>query len=90
MLKSESLAEKRNSNNICSSCSPSHSMNTSRVNFSLYPDIYDYDYNSTCDQDPNPVLSDTVLRLFYCVVFGFGLIGKFNKMQSFKLKINNS
>uniref|UniRef100_H3DP69 Si:cabz01093077.1 n=1 Tax=Tetraodon nigroviridis TaxID=99883 RepID=H3DP69_TETNG len=50
-------------------------MNTSGVNFSLYPDIYDYDYNSTCDQDPNPVLSDTVLRLFYCVVFGFGLIG---------------
>lgn len=89
MLKSESLAEKINDNNVCSS-SPSYSMNTSKVNLNLSTDMYDYDYNSTCDQDLNPVLSDTVLRLFYCVVFSFGLIGKFNPIQSFKFEINNS
>lgn len=64
-------------------------MNASTVDPSLYIDMYDYD-NSTCEQDPNPVLSDTVLQLFYFVVFSFGLIGKFNQMYSFKLKINNS
>lgn len=64
-------------------------MNVSTVDPSLYIDMYDYD-NSTCEQDPNPVLSDTVLQLFYFVVFSFGLIGKFNQMYSFKLKINNS
>lgn len=65
-------------------------MNTSTVDPSLYTDMYDYDYNSSCEQDLNPVLSDKVLQLFYYVVFSFGLIGKFNQMQSFKLKINNS
>lgn len=56
-------------------------MNTSTVDPRSYTDMYDYDYNFTCEQDPNPVLSQTVLQLFYYVVFSFGLIGKFNKMQ---------
>lgn len=71
--------KKININNVCSYCSPSYSMNASTVDPSLYIDMYDYD-NSTCEQDPNPVLSDTVLQLFYFVVFSFGLIGKFNQM----------
>lgn len=65
-------------------------MNTSTVDPSSYTDMYDYDYNPKCEQDLNPVLSDKVLLLFYCVVFSFGLIGKFNQMQSFKLKIKKS
>lgn len=90
MLKSESLTEKINVSNVFSNCSLSYSMNTSTVDPDSYTDIYDYDYNSTCDQDPNPMLSNTVLQIFYYVVFSFGLIGKFNQMQYFKLRINNS
>lgn len=65
-------------------------MNTSTVEPSLYTDMYDYVFNFTCEQESNPVLSETVLRLFYCVVFSFGLIGKFHQIRSFQLKINNS
>lgn len=49
-----------------------------------YTDMYDDNSSSICDQGPNPVFSDTVLQLFYCVVFSLGVIGKFNQMQSFK------
>lgn len=55
-------------------------MNTTTDDPTLYTDMYDYDYNSTCDQDPNPVLSKTVLQCFYYVVFCFGLLGKFKQM----------
>lgn len=90
MLKSESPTEDININNlsVLYRC-PSYSMNTTTDDPTLYTDMYDYDYNSTCDQDPNPVLSDTVLQCFYYVVFCFGLLGKFNQMQPFKLPINS-
>lgn len=43
--------------------------------------MYVYEYNSTCDHDPNPVLSDTVLQCFYFVLFCFGLLGEFNQFD---------
>lgn len=85
MLKRESQTEKVNINNVCSYCSPSYSMNTSTDDPGLYTDMEDYYYNSTCE-DPNPVLSDTALHVFYYVVFSFGLIGQFNQILNLKNK----
>lgn len=61
-------------------------MNTSTDEPTLDTVMYDYEYNSTCMQDPNPVLSEKVLQSFYYVVFCFGLLGKVDQMQPFKLK----
>lgn len=42
-------------------------------------EMYDYDYNSTCEHDPISALSDTTLLVVYYVLFCFGLLGMFLK-----------
>lgn len=42
--------------------------------------MFDYDFNSTCDQDAGAALSDSAMVLYY-VLFGLGLLGK-NKNDS--------
>lgn len=42
-------------------------------------EMYDDDYNSTCEQDPSSALSDTTLLVVYYVLFCFGLLGMFLK-----------
>lgn len=42
-------------------------------------EMYDYDYNSTCEQDPSSALSDTTWLVVYYVLFSFGLLGMFLK-----------
>ncbi|XP_041799095.1 C-C chemokine receptor type 2 isoform X1 [Chelmon rostratus] len=51
------------------------SMNITEDDLSM--EMYDYDYNSTCDQDPSPDLTDraTVLPVLYYTLFCLGLLG---------------
>ncbi|XP_030606536.1 C-C chemokine receptor type 8 [Archocentrus centrarchus] len=52
-------------------------MNMSDNDSVVYSDMYDYDYNSTCDQDPNLEFptGSMVLSVLYYVLFCLGLLG---------------
>lgn len=57
-----------------------HSTNTTEYDTTNYLEMFDYDFNSTCDQDAGAALSDSAMVLYY-VLFGLGLLGK-NKNDS--------
>ncbi|XP_059194429.1 C-C chemokine receptor type 4 isoform X2 [Centropristis striata] len=54
-------------------------MNISENESFAYLDMYDLDYNESCDQDPGPELPNgsTVLQIFYLLLFSLSLLGNF-------------
>lgn len=56
----------------------------------MYTEMYEYDYNATCDQDPSPAFDRAmVLLVLYYVVFCIGLLGTLKKAGFLKrTKIN--
>lgn len=60
-------------------CLP-HSTNTTEYDTTNYSEMYDYDFNSTCDQDVSAALSDSAMVLYY-MLFALGLLGR-NKNDS--------
>lgn len=65
-------------------------MSTSEDDSLMYTEVYEYDYNYTCDQDPSPGFDRAmVLLVLYYVVFCIGLLGTFKKAGFLKRqKIN--
>lgn len=63
-------------------------MNTSD-NMSL--EYWEYDYNTSCEEDTSSGLSDAsmVLLVFYYMLFGLGLLGMFKKASILKKKKEN-
>lgn len=57
-----------------------YSTSTTQYDQQTYTNMYDYDFNSTCDQDLDAATSGSAVVLYY-VLFGLGLIGM-NKINS--------